>query len=409
MTDTRPKRIALLVETSHGSGRDIVHGVAAYLRERGCDWVVDHETQRLETDPPGWLAHWRGDGVIARLHSQRVARAVRKLRVPVIDVLEGLEPMADVHLVHVDDVAISRMACDHVRGLGLRHVCYVGPAGRVWAAKRRDGFVAAAAAAGLGVDVFEFSRHIALNEPMSDRAARLVKWLGRQPRPFGVMGATDAYAWLAAMAAPAAGLAVPADMAIVGVDNDDVFCSLARPPITSVVTNNVGLGFEAAALLDRLLAAGPRPVNRQEIAITPLGINQRGSSDTVATDDREVASALALIRGRGTDRLSVNDVAEAVGLAPSTLQRRFRAAVGHGVHEEFMRQRVKIASRLLAETDLTLLAVAHRAGFGHQEYLGRVFRSRLGITPAEYRRTARRHAPAAFERLDGPHPAPPRD
>jgi DNA-binding LacI/PurR family transcriptional regulator len=137
---------------------------------------------------------------------------------------------------------------------------------------------------------------------MSDRAARLVKWLGRQPQPFGVMGATDAYAWLAAMAAPAAGLAVPADMAIVGVDNDDVFCSLARPPITSVVTNNVGLGFEAAALLDRLLAVGTRSVPRQEIMISPLG-----------------------------------------------------------------------------------------------------------ITPAEYRRTARRHAPAAFERLDGPHAAPPRD
>lgn len=407
MTVASPKRVALLVETSHGSGRDIVRGVAAYLRERGCDWVIDHETQRLESAPPGWLASWRGDGVIARLHVPQVARAVRRLGVPVIDVLDGLKPMPDVHLVHVDDAAISRVAFDHLRSLGLRHVAYVGPAGRVWAAKRRAAFVAAATEAGIGSDVFEFSRHVVLHEPMSDRAARLVKWLARQPRPFGVTGATDAYAWLVAMACPAAGLAVPGDAAIVGADNDDVFCSLARPPITSVVTNNVGLGFEAAGLLERLLASGARGAPRQELVITPLGINQRGSSETVATDDQEVAAALTLIRGHGTDRLTVDEVAQTVGLSPGTLQRRFRAAVGHGVHEEVMRERVKFARRLLAETDLTLLAVAHRAGFGHQEYLGRVFKSRLGITPAEYRRTARRHSPAAFERFDGPNAAGP--
>jgi LacI family transcriptional regulator len=400
-----PKRIALLVETSHGSGRDIVHGVSAYLRERGCDWLIDHETQRREAGPPDWLARWRGDGVIARLHSRQVAAAVRRLGVPVVDVLDGLPPQPDVHLVHVDDAAISRLACDHLRGLGLRHVAYVGPASREWATQRRDGVAAAAAAAGMTTAAFEFSRHVTLREGMTARASRLVAWLGRQPRPFGVVGATDFYAWLAVTACPQAGLAVPGDVAIVGADNDDIFCLLSRPAITSVVTNNVGLGFEAAGLLDRLLAGGPRPAARVEIVIPPLGVNPRGSSDTVATGDAEIAAAQALVRRRGTERLSVEEVAQAVGLTPSTLQRRFRAAVGHSVHEEFMLERLRLARQLLAETDLTLLAVARRAGFGHQEYLGRVFKRRLGVTPGEYRRAARRHAPAAFERLPEPPPA----
>jgi hypothetical protein len=115
------KRIALLVESSHGGGRAPVHGVAAFLREQGCDWLIDHETQRLEAGPPAWLAKWRGDGVIARLHSERVAKAVSRLRVPVVDVLNALPPSQSVHLAHVNEAAIASIAFEHLRGGLQRH------------------------------------------------------------------------------------------------------------------------------------------------------------------------------------------------------------------------------------------------------------------------------------------------
>ena len=387
MKAAAPKRIALLVESSHGTGRDIVHGVAAFLREQGCDWLVDHETQRLEGSPPAWLAKWRGDGVIARLHSERVAKAVSRLRVPVVDVLNALPPAPGVHQAHVDEAAIARLAFEHLRALGLRQFAFCGPTDRVWAWQRRDVFTAAAAEANMPVHVYEFSRHLRTQELASRRAERLVKWLLTLPRPIGVLAANDSYAWLVSTACRLAGLAVPADVAILGVDNDEVFCSLARPPLSSIVTATGRLGFEAARMMDAILNERDAG-KRRHIMVPPLGVKVRASTDTLATDDEDVTAAVQLIRGLGSEKLSVTAIAEAVGVSVSTLQRRFRETVGHSVHEESIRHRLRIAMRLLSETDLSILAVAHRAGFGHQEYLGRVFKSRLRVTPAAYRKSA---------------------
>ena len=127
---------------------------------------------------------------------------------------------------------------------------------------------------------------------------------------------------------------------------------------------------------------------QRHIIVPPLQVKVRASTDTLATDDEDVTAAVQLIRGLGPEKLSVTAIAEAVGVSVSTLQRRFRETVGHSVHEESIRHRLRIAMRLLSETDLSILAVAHRAGFGHQEYLGRVFKSRLRVTPAEYRKSA---------------------
>lgn len=400
MKTVAPKRIALLVESSHGTGRDIVHGVAAFLREQGCDWLVDHETQRLEGGPPAWLAKWRGDGVIARLHSERVAKAVSRLRVPVVDVLNALPPAAGVHLAHVDEAAIARLAFEHLRAIGLRQFAFCGPTDRVWAWQRRDVFTATAAEANMPVHVYELSRHLRTQELASRRAERLVKWLRSLPRPIGVLAANDSYAWLVSTACRMAGLAVPADVAILGVDNDEVFCSLARPPLSSVVTATVRLGFEAARLMDAVLGEGAVG-KRREIVVPPLGIKVRTSTDMLATDDEDVTTAVAMIRGNGSAKLSVSAIADAVGVSVSTLQRRFRETVGHSVHEESIRHRVRIAMRLLSETDLSILAVAHRAGFGHQEYLGRVFKSRLGVTPAAYRKAALSRTAEALNQFRG--------
>jgi LacI family transcriptional regulator len=389
MNARAPKRIALLVESSHGTGRDIVRGVGEFLGEQGCDWLIDHETQRLEGGPPAWLAKWRGDGVIARLHSEQVAKAVARLQVPVVDVLNALAPAPGVHLAHVDEAAIARLAFEHLRAIGLRQFAFVGPVDRTWARQRRDVFKAAAAEVGMPVHVYELAKHLRVQELASRRAEHLVRWLRDLPRPVGVLAANDSYAWLVSTACRLAGLAVPEDVAILGVDNDEVFCSLARPPISSVVIAAVRLGFEAARLMDAILREGS-PRERREIIVPVLGVKSRASTDTLATDDEDVKAALALIRGHGSEKISVNAIAEAVGLSVSTLQRKFRTLVGHSVHEEAIRHRLQTAMRLLSDTDLSILAVAHRAGFGHQEYLGRVFKSRLGVTPAEYRRATLR-------------------
>ncbi|MDB5294711.1 MAG: transcriptional regulator, partial [Phycisphaerales bacterium] len=136
--------------------------------------------------------------------------------------------------------------------------------------------------------------------------------------------------------------------------------------------------------------------------LPPRGLVTRRSTDVLATDDREVAAAVRYIREwacggpptgggpAGGDGVEVDAVAAHVAVSRSVLQRRFRAAVGHTLHEEVTRVRLARAQELLAGTDLPIAAVAAKAGFTHQEYLGAVFRRRLGVTPARYRRDAKR-------------------
>ena len=186
---------------------------------------------------------------------------------------------------------------------------------------------------------------------------------------------------------------MPDRVAIIGVDNDETFCDLAIPSITSIATNHIGVGYEAARLLADRLAGRGRRHRVMAVTVPPLGVVLRRSTDCLAIDDAEVVAALRLIRSRAPDRLTIDEIAAEVGTSRSTLVRRFRALVGHGVHDEIMRVRVREAQRLLAESDLTILAIARQCGFEYQEHLGRVFRQRLGISPARYRRTARRPRP----------------
>ena len=387
-------RIAILVETSHASARETLRGVAAFVRDSAADWAIDHEPKRLESGPPEWFRRWRGDGVIARLHCRRTGEAVARTGLPAVDVL-GVARHPQVPLVIWDDAAIGRLAAAHLLERGFRSFAFAGVCHTDWSEQRMRAYTAALAKAGHGCDAFEFDRHVRSATPPQAHARRLAAWLAARPTPLGVMAASDQYAGIVSAACREAGLVVPERVVIIGVDNDETFCDLATPSITSIAANHFGVGYEAARLLaDRLAGRGrPHRGRRPAVTLPPLGIVLRRSTDCLAIDDAEVVAALRVIRSRAPDRLTIDAVAAEVGTSRSTLVRRFRALVGHGVHDEIMQVRVREAQRLLAESDLTILAIARQCGFEYQEHLGRVFRQRLGISPARYRRTARRPRP----------------
>jgi LacI family transcriptional regulator len=185
--------------------------------------------------------------------------------------------------------------------------------------------------------------------------------------------------------------AVPDEVAVIGVDNDEPLCEAADPPMSSVWPDHLGVGYAAAALLDRLMAGRaargtPPPA---PVYLAPRGVVTRQSTDVLAVEDRDVAAAVRFIREHACGRLVIDDVAGHVSLSRSALQRRFKKVVGRTIHEEALRIRLDRARELLSHTDLPIALVAEKAGFTHQEYLGSVFRSRLGQTPAQFRRASR--------------------
>ena len=383
--DERP-HIALLVETSLASGRDILAGISRYVREHA-PWSLYHEAHGLTDSPPSWLKVWRGDGIIARVQSTEMAEVIRSTEAPVVDVL-GVAGDATFPLVHVDNRAIGRMAAEHFRERGLRRFGYFGLKEENWSSERFEGFRDAVADLTPEVALWESSRHSDDSMPWESQVDSIAEWAKALQRPSGIFLASDQLGPKLLEACRRANLRVPDQIAVVGVDNDETLCEVCAPPLSSIDANHQAVGYEAAGLLAGLLKGSRAP--KHPVLVKPRQIVSRLSTNMLAVDDSAIASALRFIRDRGHEGIQVIDVARHAGLSRSVLQRRFRAMLSRSVHDEILTAKIKRAEQLLLGSRLPLATVAIRAGFNHLEYMGAVLKARTGMTPGEVRNRRRR-------------------
>ena len=206
----------------------------------------------------------------------------------------------------------------------------------------------------------------------------------------GILACNDGIGLRVLEACRRAAVLVPEEVAVLGVDNDEPLCEIAHPMLSSIVPVHDRVGYAAAALLDRLMAGERTPRTPQYLQ--PSRIVVRRSSDVLAMEDHDVAEAVRFIREAACSGIGVDDVVRRVQLSYSTLKRRFHAVLGRSIHDEIVRVRLQRACDLLAETELPLPKIAERTGFRHAEYLGAVFKAKLGMTALRYRQQA---APAA--------------
>jgi LacI family transcriptional regulator len=212
----------------------------------------------------------------------------------------------------------------------------------------------------------------------------VARWIHSLPKPLGLMACNDFRGIQALDACRRAGIAVPEEMAVIGVDNEELVCKLAYPPLSSVVPNARRIGYEAAALLDRLMRGEPEPTI--PLAIPPLEVITRLSTDVNAIADPDVAAAMRFIREHACEGIGVDEVLAQVPVSRSVLQRRFRSLLGRSIHAVIAAVRLQRAKQLLVETDLSLAVIAKRTGFSHVEYLCAAFRQAVGLPPGAYRR-----------------------
>lgn len=381
----KPRQVALLVETSIVSGREILKGIGRFLRE-GHPWTVVHEPRNLLDAAPAWIRQWKGDGIIARVSSPEMAATLKKTGLPVVDVL-GLLKDAPFPLVHVHDGAIAELAAQHLVAQRPASFGYYGMAGENWSEQRRDAFAGAVRRTGHDARVLEVARA----ERFSAKSQKaLAKWLRTLPKRAGVMVCNDELANDLLQVCRREGIRVPGEIAVIGVDDDDALCSIACPPLSSIRAAHAEVGYEAAQLLSRLMQRRGRSAGVKPVWISPGEVMVRQSSEQAEVADPQLRKALACIEERGCSGLSVDEVAAVSGLSRSVLQRRFRAHVGGTVHEAIQSRRLREGCRLLMETPLPLADVAERAGFPHAEYFSTVFRAKMGCTPRRYRMAVQR-------------------
>lgn len=390
MADSLP-RVALLIETSRGYGRQFLRGVIRYSRLHG-PWGFYITPGDLEQVLPR-MRRWGGTGIIARVETPQVARAILASRLPAV--LVGLSSMRvwqnpalrQFSRVHSDSIAAGRLAAEHFLERGFRHFGYVGLPGYVWSQRREQGFCQRVRAAGFETYVYPLPADIPQHEPWEQEHRRLARWLAKLPRPTGVMACNDDRGRQVLEACRTAGIQVPEEIAVVGVDNDELFCELSDPPLSSVALNAEAAGYRAAAVLHRLMLGEKLPP--QEIVAEALYVVTRRSSDVVATDDPDVAAALKFLHDHAGEPITVDDVVAAVHLSRRTLELRFRRQLGRTIHEELERLRLQRAERLLLESDFPVPYVAEASGYRSGNYFARVFRQKWGMTPHQFRRQRR--------------------
>jgi LacI family transcriptional regulator len=371
-----------MVETSQIYGRQILRGIIRYLRSHQ-PWSVFLEMRELGAAPPNWLKDWRGNGIISRMTDPPLAELLRKKRIPVVNLSDVYSDL-DLPMIESDHRAIARLAAEHLLERGFRHFAVCGFTGHAWSRQRLEGFQEALGAAGSACRVYESpwgGRHA---HPWEQEQASIGEWLGGLPRPVGIFACNDSRGQHVLDACQRVNLSVPEEVAVIGVDDDVLLCELCDPPLSSVVPNPERIGYEAAALLDRLMA-GDKPPRLHEW-IEPLGVSTRQSTDVLAIDDPHVAVAVRYIRENGCRGATVSDVLRQVPLSRTILERRFRKYLGRSPQAEIRAVQLKRVKQLLAETELNLERIAELAGYEHPEYLNVVFKRETGQTPGQYRR-----------------------
>ncbi|GMV95894.1 MAG: DNA-binding transcriptional regulator [Phycisphaerae bacterium] len=391
-----PRRIALLVGFEMGFSRRVVQGIHSYAVTR--DWVFHDAPADVRVLAPMW--RWKPDGIICGLYDEDIARRLDRCRVPIVNTSSTI-PSWRGPLVDVNHEEVGRLGAEHLLERGLRHFGFFGSSRGGSSTGREAGFRKRLAQAGFVPSAChaEYRPAPPLDASWSGLDRPVRDWLLRLPKPVGILASHDKPGRDLADACHQLGLRVPDEVAILGVDDDEFECRLCRPPLSSVKNPGVQIGYEAARLLDRMMS-GHAPAQLR-VAIMPTHVVARQSTEMTAVDDPDVAAALTWVRNHLAADISVNAVADAVGLSRRTLERRFRAVLGDSVLGEIRRLRIEKAKHLIAETDLKLSVVAQQCGINGLARLTAVFKQMTGYAPSVFRRLAgdrqieRAEAPAA--------------
>jgi len=216
--------------------------------------------------------------------------------------------------------------------------------------------------------------------------ALLCEWLARLEPPVALLACNDVRASHVLRACQETQIAVPEKIAVLGVDNDESWCSMTYPPLSSVAVSGERIGYLAARELARAIA-GRRP--RMTTSVPPLKVVVRQSSDILAIGNPVVAAALHFIREHADQIIGIDDVLTTVPVSRRALERLFRKMLGCSLASEIRRVHVRRALDLIATTELGTEAVARMSGFSGYKHMWSTVRKATGLTPVEYRRSLR--------------------
>lgn len=391
------RRVLILGHLDRQSGRSIVQGVTRYAHVYG-PWVLYHRIPFYKTlDDAGemllseddylcavrtMLESGKMDGLIAEMPSCGMAAKMLPhefpaVVIPIRDVVPGF-----VNLIS-QQPRTGIMAAEYLLNLGFKNFAFFGLSSLYWSQCREHAFRERLASEGIRPFIYNQKSsggRLRWHEELQDIGDLLTKL----PRPLAVWAWNDDLAETVIEACRMLNILVPDEVCVLGADNDELFCNLCDPPLSSVAMNFERAGFEMAETLDRLMKGDRPPFNALELHASC--IVERQSTEIVAIEDREVSLAIRFIRQNAYHPIQVDDVVRRLAISRSALYERFRRVTGRTIYDEIRRVRVETIARALVTTSTAIKEISYKLGFSSEDHLSRYFRAVKRITPQAYRK-----------------------
>ncbi|KMT64593.1 XylR family transcriptional regulator [Catenovulum maritimum] len=382
------KKITLLFNANKAYDRKIISGVARYLQQ-GVNWELfleDDYLTHLEK-----IKYWQGDGVIADFDDPSIVDFVLEQNMKVVGVGGSFQDAskypANVHYVATNNHTISKLAVEHFLSLGYQGMAFYGVPDRAnnqWSIERENSFCQLVEELTAGqVKPNIYRGHLSSYRNWHKAMKRLQDWIISLPKPIAIMAATDNRARQLIDACRNLDIKVPEQVAILGVDDDDIVNVLTGNKLSSIRQGTEYMGYLAASILDKLL-------NDEEVEplinlVEPIGVVQNASTDHLSVDDHVVKKAISYIKEHACDGIQATHVLRHLQLSRANVENRFREHLNSSIHQEIVKVQLANVKQMLLNTGLTLSDISEKTGYNTVQYMIMVFKKQTGLTPSQYR------------------------
>jgi LacI family transcriptional regulator len=374
-------RVILLPDPGRGFGRGVIRGVSRYASIEG-GWSFYYQpprylkrTKRLDLEE---LRKWKPDGIICAMAQ---AELLAELKIPMICYDPG-QYEGEIPCLVSDDATIGDLAANHLIEQGHRNFAFFGYGTLPWSENRKQGFSERLSKNGYSIQ--STGPHKS-SSSWSEEEKLIEAWLHELPNPIGIFCANDDRAASIMDVTQRLGLNVPHDISIIGADNDEIICEVMNPPLSSIRIQADQAGYEAAALLGRLMRGEEKSKGQRLVAPTS-GVIARQSTNLLMIKNQQVRKALQFIRENVNTPIRVSEVVRRSGMSHRSLNEMFHSELGISIGNYVTKARIDHISRLLLETDLRIQEVASFVGYDDDRHFSRYFKRSTGMTPRAYRR-----------------------
>lgn len=379
-------KVILAIEFGTDFGRGLLRGIAKYIHFNR-SWVIYgmpafylNPEWRIYGTNIRHLKQLDANGIITRDRAKIEEIAALGMAMIVAD---DMEPIPGMPQIITDYRKVGEMGADYLLSCGFQHFAFCGLDHVYWSQKRKESFCNKIREVGYQVHIYKQPRK-KINRRWENERLEIAGWLKSLPKPIGLLTCTDYRAQQVLEVCKSIDIQVPEEIAVLGTDNDELFCTLSDPPLSSISFSTEKAGYVAAELLDKLMHG--EEMMSQTITILPIRIVTRQSTSILAVNDPNLIRAVRFIREHSKEQIQVSDVAEGIGVSRRSLERIFKKTLNHSIYTEIQKTRFNLIATMLTETDISISKIALLLGYASPENLSQAFRREKGMSPSAYRK-----------------------